>query len=221
MAKQKQYAAFGALLTEAIKNLARTRRQRVGPVQQDLANRLGYSVDAIYVWRRGEYLPDDPEVVALLARAFVAGWEADRQWVTQFLEKGEYFDHGALVQELFGETVAPTAATNRPPAEVQTFSPVWFSPRKYSFSEIRDTGTGTLVVDCERVEFSWSKGNVIITGIPRVTHTRMAGDLADAWVEVVYAGGQIAYFADASRAGLVTLLGGSHEIFAALARCVS
>jgi hypothetical protein len=66
----------------------------------------------LYVWRRGEHLPDDPAAVAKLAGIFVQTWAADRSWINQFLASGEYGPRQAveaLLQALFGspEDVSP------------------------------------------------------------------------------------------------------------------
>lgn len=110
MAKARPYLAFGELLTEAIKQLALQATMRM--VQEDLAEKLGYSSSAIYAWRRGEHLPE-PQVIAELARLFVQEWQADQQWINDFLEKAQYGPPSAVAtlnEELFGQKRLPAEA---------------------------------------------------------------------------------------------------------------
>jgi hypothetical protein len=106
MEKPKRYAEFGRLLVEGIKRTEVARRETSQQAHQYLADQLGYSVTTLYVWRRGEHLPDDPEAVARLARLFVRAWRADQGWIHTFLIRGEYGPPQAvetLLPELFGE----------------------------------------------------------------------------------------------------------------------
>jgi transcriptional regulator with XRE-family HTH domain len=110
VSKSRPYLAFGELLTEAIKQLALQATMRM--VQEDLAERLGYSSSAIYAWRRGEHLPE-PQVIAELARLFVQEWQADQQWINDFLEKAQYGPPSAVAalnEELFGQKRTPDEA---------------------------------------------------------------------------------------------------------------
>lgn len=101
--KPQPYMAFGDLLTAGIKQLALQASMKA--IQEDLADKLGYSASAIYAWRRGEHLPE-PKVIEELARIFVQEWQADQEWIDIFLEKGNYGPPQAattLKSELFGE----------------------------------------------------------------------------------------------------------------------
>lgn len=107
--KPKPHREFGNLLSEGIKQLAITRRAPIGIVQDELAEKVGYSANAIHVWRRGEHLPV-PQVVEALARIFAQGWQADEAWIKKFLKKGEYEPakaRDALILELFPVPIPP------------------------------------------------------------------------------------------------------------------
>ena len=108
MTKATPYQAFGKLLIEGIKQTSLARRESLQETHQYLADELGYAVNTLYVWRRGEHLPDNPETVADLARIFAKTWKADQKWVNDFLDKGEYGPVQAveaLNHELFGSPV--------------------------------------------------------------------------------------------------------------------
>ena len=101
--KSQPYENFGRLLTEGIKQIDPHKSLVV--VQEELAANLGYSIGMIYLWRRGEHLPD-PHLVEEMVRIFVRAWRADQQWVRQFLEKGRYGSAQAieaLITELYGD----------------------------------------------------------------------------------------------------------------------
>ncbi len=74
MTKTTPHQAFGLLLTEGIKQTALARRESLQQTHQYLADELGYAVTTLYVWRRGEHLPDNPATVADLARIFAQTW---------------------------------------------------------------------------------------------------------------------------------------------------
>ncbi len=121
MTKPTPYRAFGKLLIEGIKQTSIARGETSQQTHQFLADELGYAVNTLYVWRRGEHLPDNPDTVAHLARIFVKAWRADRRWVNEFLKKGEYGPKqavDALNQELFGdfpdEAAVPVARVTPP-----------------------------------------------------------------------------------------------------------
>ncbi|NJN99778.1 MAG: hypothetical protein HC875_39585 [Anaerolineales bacterium] len=110
MEKPKYHFEFGRLLSEGIKQTALARQESLQQTHQYLADELGYAVNTLYVWRRGEHLPDDPHAVVGLARIFVKAWGADQQWINNFLAKGEYGPTQAiekLNQELFGAESLP------------------------------------------------------------------------------------------------------------------
>lgn len=89
MKKAKPYISFGNLLTEGIKKHALQEQIDLVPAQHQLAERLGYSFNALYTWRRGEHLPP-PNTIESLAEFFTKTRVADRTWISRFLEKGEY-----------------------------------------------------------------------------------------------------------------------------------
>lgn len=117
MSKPTPYQAFGKLLIEGIKQTALARRESLQQTHQYLADELGYAVTTLYVWRRGEHIPDNPETVADLARIFAKTWGADQRWVNDFLAKGEYGPAQAveaLNRELFGrQPLTPQARAGR------------------------------------------------------------------------------------------------------------
>lgn len=128
MTKPMPYQVFGDLLTEGIKQTGLTRRETMQQTHQYLADELGYAVNTLYVWRRGEHLPDNPATVASLARIFAQTWHANQKWINHFLEKGEYGPPQAvesLNQELFGLPAPATASltTPQPTEPLANFTP--------------------------------------------------------------------------------------------------
>jgi hypothetical protein len=119
--KPTPYAAFGELLVEGIKQTSLARRESLQQTHQFIADDLGYGVTTLYVWRRGEHLPDNPETVANLARIFAVAWQPDAAWITRFLELGEYGPAEAVEQlnaELFGDLL-PVVSSPTPPVQPQ------------------------------------------------------------------------------------------------------
>lgn len=117
MTKPTPYQSFGKLLSAGIKQTSLARRESLQQTHQYLADELGYVVNTLYVWRRGEHLPDNPVTVADLARIFAKTWGADQKWVNDFLDKGEYGPVQAveaLNQELFGSQ-APVVSRSLTP----------------------------------------------------------------------------------------------------------
>jgi transcriptional regulator with XRE-family HTH domain len=105
--KNKPYKIFGELLTQGITRLAANRHQSIGPMQEQLAEKLGVSSGTIFGWRRGERLPDHV-IMAKLARIFMRELNTDEVWVEQFLRTGGYgFPESIkiLMQELFRNQV--------------------------------------------------------------------------------------------------------------------
>ncbi len=103
MSKSTPYRRFGKLLTEGIKRLDRQKPLVI--VQEELANKLGYSLSMIYAWRRGEHLPD-PDIIEQLAGIFVKRGQATPLWINDFLKKGAYGSPQAaevFSKKLFGK----------------------------------------------------------------------------------------------------------------------
>jgi hypothetical protein len=105
--------------------------------------------------------------------------------------------------------------TEKAPA-IKIFTNIWFEDHKYSIWSVRNAEVGTLSVFSDRLEFSGSETDLQITGIIRVRHTKMGGDVNNNWVEVLYQNGEsvrLAYLSAASTLGVGNLLGGSEELF--------
>lgn len=99
---------------------------------------------------------------------------------------------------------------------IKIFTNIWFEDHKYSIWSVRNPEIGTLSVFSGRIEFSTSETEMQITGIIRVRHTKMGGDVNNNWVEVLYQNGEsvrLVYFSDASTLGVGNLIGGSEELF--------
>lgn len=84
-----KYQKFGILLDQGIRMLAAARGIKDGAMYRDLADRLGFSANTLYGWKRGERLPE-PEVIAQLAHWFGESGKMDKTWLEQFLKAGGY-----------------------------------------------------------------------------------------------------------------------------------
>ena len=98
---------------------------------------------------------------------------------------------------------------------------VWYTPRRYKLYSYIASDIGTLYVYEDHIEYRGQKDEdgVRIAGITGIKHTKMPGDINNSWVEVRYSGADgeaAAYFSDAKKLGIGSLLGGSEELFRAL-----
>lgn len=91
---------FGRLLSEGIVSVAKKWGQKIGDVEMEIADQLGYSRYAVQRWRRG-YVPPDPECVEFLVRYCVTNGRVGRQWAQSILTQARYPKAQMLVDELF------------------------------------------------------------------------------------------------------------------------
>ena len=117
----------------------------------------------------------------------------------------------------------PVTQAGRPPESQapapRVFDNVWYSPEQYGIFSGRAPDTGTLTVHADRIEYRGELEQVSISAIQDVEHVRMGGDIRKNWVRVRYQRRRElleAFFADASRAWLGNLRGGSKEIYEAI-----
>ena len=94
---------------------------------------------------------------------------------------------------------------------------VWYSSKEYPFFSIRNTQTGTLsFYDDGTLVYRRSDMELEVKNIKNVQHTKMPGDINDAWVKIVYLNEgkrTAAYFSSAKRQGMGNFWGGSEELY--------
>ncbi len=99
------------------------------------------------------------------------------------------------------------------------FTNIWYTPKKYGFFQWRNPDLGILAIEADQVTYRGEKQVLSIGALQAVIHTRMAGDVNNNWVQVVYIADGApsdAYFAAAKPLGIGFLGGGSETLYHAL-----
>lgn len=126
----------------------------------------------------------------------------------------------AFLEELLApyQPLSPLFESRR--GDIEILSNIWYSPRKFSFFEVRKYDIGTLEVQNGKIYYEGEHTpRLRVDEVKSVKHIRMDGSVNNNWVEVHYQHeGQekVAYFAEASRLGVGELIGGSHRLFLTL-----
>ena len=92
---------FGELLWQAVMQVKARKGRSITSIKRELAERCYVGVGAVEKWKKRS-IPAT-ETVEILARFGVREAGMERVWLRAFLRAGEYYDGGALEQELFGE----------------------------------------------------------------------------------------------------------------------
>lgn len=120
------------------------------------------------------------------------------------------------------QPLSPLFEDPRQKGDVQIFTNIWYSARRYNFLEARDYDNGTLELQHSTVTYEGERTQrFTIQTLVSVKHICMDGSVNNNWVEVRYRDGAVqreSFFAEASRLGVGELIGGSHNLYLALRR---
>ena len=95
------YPRFGEQMDRLVYALVANKNWIVRKAVAHIADRVGYSTDSVYRWRRGERYPRQEEVLELLAKI---GKEAglDRVWGESFLRAGRHPFAIRVIEDVWG-----------------------------------------------------------------------------------------------------------------------
>lgn len=106
---------FGILLSEGISSVAKRQNRKMGEIEQEIAERIGYSQRAIQTWRQGKSLSKISEVVDKLVSYCVSNGRVDQVWTESMLRQARHHDPKKIVAQLFPGQSSPTPPENSPP----------------------------------------------------------------------------------------------------------
>ena len=106
---------FGELLWQAVMQVKASKGRSITSIKRELAERCYVGVGAVEKWKKRS-IPAT-ETIEILGRWGYDTAGMERVWLRAFLRAGEYYDGGALEQELFGEdrSALPPIRDNLPP----------------------------------------------------------------------------------------------------------
>lgn len=80
---------FGTIFKKCVRRLADHKDKKVGTIDEELAERFGYTRQTIGHWKTGYSVPE-PDIIETLAKIFISAGENDRQLLNRFLLRGLY-----------------------------------------------------------------------------------------------------------------------------------
>ncbi len=90
---------FRDILSEGIRRTAATQGRKIGDVEKELAESIGYSQFAIHRWRKG-HIPG-PEQIEAITDHLVKKGRLDRRWLDRFLTEARYYPKDDLLDKVF------------------------------------------------------------------------------------------------------------------------
>lgn len=91
---------WGKSLSEGIHAVALHRDRKIGEIEKEIAESLGFAQANVQRWRRG-FIPSDEKIVEWLARYITKNSELERSWLDRFLTRARFFEKQRLLEELY------------------------------------------------------------------------------------------------------------------------
>ncbi len=96
---------------------------------------------------------------------------------------------------------------------------IWFLHSENRWRDLRVLAMhdrGTLTIHADSLEFTGTKGSVIVDRIARISFGKQGRDFVNNWVKIEYANGQKAFFADGRYFGWGGFFGGTRALLRAV-----